>query len=126
MLGLLRTPPTFDNSFGLEDAENDERAYVITETGNQRNYRGGGASYDNPYWTVNRNPFDESLNRVLGNFQATYQFADWIGATYRFGGDVYSQDAKNFYDINSNAFPAGKGIVTNISITSIIQISLLI
>ena len=112
MLGLLRTPPTFDNSFGLKDAENDERAYVITETGAQRNYRGGGASYDNPYWTVNRNPFNESLNRIIGNFQANYQFADWIGATYRFGGDVYSQDAENFYDINSNAFPAGKGIIS--------------
>jgi TonB-linked SusC/RagA family outer membrane protein len=111
MLGLLRTPPTFDNSFGLSNPEDDPRAYVITETGQQRNYRGGGASYDNPYWTVNRNPFDESLNRVIGNFQATYQFADWIGATWRFGGDVYSQDAKNFYDINSNAFPAGKGII---------------
>jgi hypothetical protein len=24
---------------------------------------------------------------------------------------VYGQDAKNFYDINSNAFPAGKGII---------------
>jgi TonB-linked SusC/RagA family outer membrane protein len=111
MLGLLRTPPTFDNSFGLSDPANDERAYVIASTGQQRNYRGGGASYDNPYWTINRNPFNELLNRVMGNFQATYQFANWISATYRFGGDVYAQDAKNFYDINSNAFPAGKGII---------------
>ncbi len=113
MLGLLRTPPTFDNSFGLSDAANDERSYVIEETGQQRNYRGGGASYDNPYWTVNRNPFTELLNRVIGNFQANYQFADWIGATWRFGGDVYGQDAKNFYDINSNAFPQGLGIIND-------------
>jgi len=110
MLGLLRTPPTFDNSWGLSNAEDDERAYVIASTGGQRNYR-GGAGYDNPYWTVNRNPFNENVNRVFGQLQATYQFADWISATYRFGGDVYSQDAKNFYDINSNAFPAGKGII---------------
>lgn len=113
MLGLLRTPPTFDNAFGLKNAADDERAYVIAETGQQRNYRGGGASYDNPYWTVNRNPFIENLNRAIGNFQATYQFADWIGATWRFGGDVYGQDAKNFYDINSNAFPAGLGIIND-------------
>jgi TonB-linked SusC/RagA family outer membrane protein len=110
MLGLLRTPPTFDNSWGLSDAKNDERAYVITSTGGQRNYR-GGAGYDNPYWTVNRNPFKEKINRVFGNLQTTYQLKDWIGLSYRFGGDVYSQDAKNFYDINSNAFPAGKGII---------------
>ncbi len=111
MLGLLRTPPTFDNSFGLSNAEDNEAAYVIASTGQQRNYRGGGTSYDNPYWTVNRNPFTERVNRVLGNLQTTYQFADWIGLSYRFGGDVYAQDSKNFYDINSNAFPAGKGII---------------
>jgi TonB-linked SusC/RagA family outer membrane protein len=111
MLGLVRTPPTFDNSFGLSDPAHDERAYVVAETGEQRNYRGGGASYDNPYWTVNRNPFHELMNRVLGNFQAAYQFADWISASWRFGGDVYGQDAKNFYDINSNAFPNGLGII---------------
>ncbi len=111
MLGLLRTPPTFDNSFGLSNAKDNEAAYVIASTGQQRNYRGGGTSYDNPYWTINRNPFNERVNRVLGNLQTTYQFADWIGASLRFGGDVYSQDSKNFYDINSNAFPAGKGII---------------
>jgi TonB-linked SusC/RagA family outer membrane protein len=112
MLGLLRTPPTFDNSWGLPNAEDDPRSYVIQETGGQRNYR-GGAGYDNPYWTVNRNPFNEKLNRVFGNLQATYQFADWISATYRLGGDVYGQDATNYYDIHSNAFPAGKGIIND-------------
>ncbi|MBZ5859407.1 SusC/RagA family TonB-linked outer membrane protein [Flavihumibacter profundi] len=110
MLGLLRTPPNFDNSWGLSNAQDDERAYVIASTGDQRNYR-GGAGYDNPYWTVNRNPFNEIVNRVFGNLQTNYQIADWIGLSYRFGGDVYSQDAKNFYDINSNAFRAGKGII---------------
>jgi len=112
MLGLLRTPPTFDNSYGLSNAQDDERAYVIASTGGQRNYR-GGAGYDNPYWTVNRNPFVENVNRVLGNLQTTYQLRDWISFAYRFGGDAYSQDSKNFYDINSNAFPAGKGIVSD-------------
>ena len=112
MLGLVRTPPTFDNSNGLGDAAADnESAYVIAATGQQRNYRGGGASYDNPYWTVNRNPFNENVNRVIGNLQTTYQFADWISASWRFGGDVYSQDSKNFYDINSNAFSAGLGLI---------------
>ena len=111
MLGLLRTPPNFDNSYGLSNAEDDERAYVIASTGDQRNYR-GGAGYDNPYWTVNRNPFTENVSRVIGNMQTTYVLRDWISLAYRFGGDVYSQDDKNFYDINSNAFRAGKGIIS--------------
>ncbi|MEP7143029.1 MAG: SusC/RagA family TonB-linked outer membrane protein [Ferruginibacter sp.] len=110
MLGLLRTPPNFDNSYGLKDAADIESSYVIASTGGQRNYR-GGAGYDNPFWTVNRNPFKENLNRVFGNVQATYQLLNWMSVVYRLGADAYSQDSKNFYDINSNAFPAGKGII---------------
>jgi outer membrane receptor protein involved in Fe transport len=32
---------------------------------------------------------------------------DWISFNYRLGGDVYSQNDKNAFDIFSNAFPAG-------------------
>lgn len=110
MLGLLRTPPTFDNSNGLSNAKDNEAAYEIAATGGQRNYR-GGAGYDNPYWTVNRNPFTENVNRAFGNVQASYQLFSWMNIVYRLGGDAYSQDSKNFYDIHSNAFPAGKGII---------------
>ncbi len=107
MLGLLRTPTTFDNSYGLSDAANNPASYIQQNgTGQQRDYR-GGPGYDNPYWTVNKNPFHEDLNRVFGYGQANYQLFDWISFTYRLGGDVYSQNAKNAYDIYSNAFPAG-------------------
>ena len=105
MLGLLRTPTTFDNSNGLKDPANNEASYVLPN-GIQRDYR-GGPGYDNPFWTVNRNPFHENLNRVFGFGQANYQPADWISVIYRIGGDVYSQNAKNAYDIGSNAFPGG-------------------
>lgn len=111
MLGLLRTPPNFDNSYGLSNAADNEAAYVIASTGGQRNYR-GGAGYDNPYWTVNRNPFNENVNRAFGNVQASYQLFNWMSIVYRLGGDAYSQDSKNFYDIHSNAFQAGKGIIS--------------
>lgn len=111
MLGLLRTPPTFDNSNGLEDPANNTASYFNESTQGQRNYRGGGG-YDNPYWTVNRNPFKEDLNRQFGFLQASYKLADWMDVAYRLGGDVYSQDATNFYDIGSRAFVAGKGIVS--------------
>lgn len=105
MLGLFRTPPTFDNSNGFSDAENHPSAYTLPD-GTQRNYRGGGG-YDNPYWTVNNNPYLSELDRVLGYGQATYQILDWLSATYRVGGDVYSQNDKQSYNIGSNASPAG-------------------
>ncbi len=105
MLGLLRTPPTFDNSNGLSNPVTNQDSYVLPN-GVQRDYR-GGPGYDNPYWTINRNPFHEDLNRVYGFGQANYQMFDWLTLTYRLGGDVYSQASKNAYDIGSNAFSAG-------------------
>jgi TonB-linked SusC/RagA family outer membrane protein len=104
MLGLLRTPPTFDNSYGVSNYK-DSTAYILPN-GVQRDFR-GGPGYDNPYWTVNRNPFTSSLNRVFGFGEADYDVTDWFHLTYRVGGDMYWQDDKNAYDIGSNAFPAG-------------------
>jgi TonB-linked SusC/RagA family outer membrane protein len=110
MLGLTRTPATFDNSNGVLKAS-DPASYILPD-GSQRNYRGGGG-YDNPYWSVNKEPFTSNLNRVFGYGQANYQLADWIGFTYRLGGDVYFQGDKNAYDINSRAFASGAVYLTD-------------
>jgi len=110
MLGLTRTPPTFDNSNGVSKAS-DPASYLLAN-GNQRNYRGGGG-YDNPYWSVNKEPFNSKLDRIFGYGQANYQLFDWIGFTYRLGGDVYFQGDKNAYDINSRAFASGAVYLTD-------------
>jgi len=110
MLGLTRTPATFDNSNGVSSAS-DPASYLLPN-GKQRNYRGGGG-YDNPYWSVNKEPFTSKLDRIFGYGQANYQLADWIGFTYRLGGDVYFQGDKNAYDINSRAFAAGAVYLTD-------------
>jgi TonB-linked SusC/RagA family outer membrane protein len=113
MLGLLRTPPTFDNSNGLANAVNNPASYVVQDgSGTQRDFR-GGKGYDNPYWTVNRNPFHGNLDRAYGYGQANYQLFKWMSLTYRLGGDVYSQADNLAYDINSNAFPEGAIYLTN-------------
>ncbi len=105
MLGLLRTPATFDNSNGLSDAADNPASYTLPD-GTQRNYR-GGQGYDNPYWTVNNAPFTSDLNRVFGYGQASYKLLDWMDLSYRVGGDVYSQSDKNSYNIGTNAALAG-------------------
>jgi TonB-linked SusC/RagA family outer membrane protein len=118
MLGLLRTPPTFDNSYGLSNsnAVSDSRSYVFAD-GTQRDYR-NGPGYDNPYWSVNRNPYREELNRVYGYGQANYQLLDWMTLSYRLGADVYSQNVKNAYDIKSNAFASSGGAIYLINYTN--------
>ncbi len=106
MLGLLRTPPTFDNSNGLSDPVHNSASYIISPANTERDYR-GGAGYDNPYWTINRNPFHQDLDRIYGATQADYRLYDWMTISYRLGGDIYSQASKNGYDIHSNAFSTG-------------------
>ena len=115
MLGLLRTPPSFDNSYGLSNAaSNSDASAYLYPNGAQRDYRNGpttsNAFYDNPYWTVNRNPSHDDLNRVMGFTQVNYKITDWMDATYRVGADVYNQGTKLSYDIGSSAL-GGAGAV---------------
>lgn len=106
MLGLLRTPITFDNSNGYgSDGANHRDAYEFPD-GSQRDYR-GGPGYDNPLWVVNNNPTYSDLDRVFGFGQADFVVNPWMTLTYRLGGDVYAQHDKTVYDLNSNASPAG-------------------
>ncbi|RIJ42995.1 SusC/RagA family TonB-linked outer membrane protein [Pontibacter oryzae] len=107
MLGLLRAPITFDLSGGFgEDGEDNPGAYVFPD-GTQRTYR-EGAGYDNPFWTVNRNPYNDEVNRLIGYVGAKYDFTDWINATFRLGTDWYSDRRTNGFDIQSRTAPAGR------------------
>jgi len=105
MLGLLRTPITFDDANGTSDPANNTASYLLPD-GTQRDYR-NGPGYDNPYWTVNRNPFNEDVNRFYGFAQLDYTPLSWMSWTYRLGGDEYSQSNTNGYGKGSNAFPEG-------------------
>ncbi len=96
MLGLVRTPPTFNNAAGYKFAD-----------GKQRTYRGGGG-YDNPYWTANENIYKDDVNRLIGNFAMIYEAADWLSFSYRIGTDWYSRGSKAYWAKNSCAYPAGR------------------
>ena len=95
MLGLVRTPPTFNNAAG----------YVFPD-GKQRTYRGGGG-YDNPYWTANRNIYKDNVNRMIGNLAFIYEANNWLSFSYRVGTDWFTRGSKNYFAKNSNAYPAG-------------------
>ncbi|MCX6273335.1 MAG: SusC/RagA family TonB-linked outer membrane protein [Bacteroidetes bacterium] len=107
MLGLLRTPITFDNSNGYgKDAVWNRDAYMFPD-GSQRSFRGYGI-YDNPFWTVNMNQFKDDVNRMIGAFNMTYLANDWMSVTYRLGNDFYSDRRKMYYAINSSQWPSGQ------------------
>lgn len=95
MLGLVRTPPTFNNAAG----------YIFPD-GKQRTYRGGGG-YDNPYWTANRNIYKDDVNRLIGNLSFMYAATDWLTFTYRIGTDWFTRGSKNYFAKYSCAYPSG-------------------
>ena len=95
MMGLLRTPPSFDNAQGYEFPD-----------GSQRNYRHGGG-YDNPYWTVNKNHLDDRVNRFIGNTQLNFVFNEWFSASYNIGLDAYTRQTRDIIAVNSITAPEG-------------------
>ncbi|REE80433.1 TonB-linked SusC/RagA family outer membrane protein [Lutibacter oceani] len=95
MLGLLRTPPTFDNSAGYEFPD-----------GTQRNYRNGGG-YDNPYWTANNIAFDEDVNRFTGSVNFNVKFNDFFNISYNGGLDWYNRRYIDQFKIGSRGAPTG-------------------
>ena len=95
MLGLMRTPPTFNNAAGYELPD-----------GSQRNYRHGGG-YDNPYWTANKNLWKDQVNRIIGNVQLDWYAAKWLHFVLRPGIDYYGEYVKYYIAKGSRTKPAG-------------------
>lgn len=105
MLDLLRTPPSFDNSNGSDDPS-DPSAYMLPD-GTQRNYR-GGFGYDNPYWTINMNPFTDNVDRMYGFAEINFTPWSWLRITERLGNDFYTDRRRQQFAINSRSYPDGQ------------------
>lgn len=108
MLGLLRTPHTFDNAAGYQFSG----SYLLPDgtpppnAGFQRSYR-HGTGYDNPYWTVNNNRYNDQVNRLIGAAQVDYFANKWLSFTYRLGIDWYGRKFTDNLAIGSNTQPGG-------------------
>lgn len=86
--GLYRTPPSFNNTVYV---------YPTYPSGIQRNFRGAvdGSlpnSPDNPFWTVNKNPYTDNVNRFISALQAEYKPLQWLSFLYRVGFDFSNDD----------------------------------
>ena len=95
MLGLLRTPPSFDNSAGWKLPD-----------GSQRTYRNGGG-YDNPYWVSNEIFFLQDVDRFMGNFIATWTATEWFSLSYNLGTDFYTRRYQDYFPVYSRAATSG-------------------
>ena len=111
MLGLLRTPITFDNSNGLVNPVDDPMAYSFAN-GTQRTYR-GGAGYDNPYWTINKNKYNSATNHIFGNIHFNYKANSWLNITERLGTDRYNTNSHQHIAVYSASYQPGKLYTAN-------------
>ncbi|MFN8242075.1 MAG: SusC/RagA family TonB-linked outer membrane protein [Bacteroidales bacterium] len=104
MVGLMRCTPTFDNSNGHgSDGYKFPDAYMYDD-GTPRRY----ATYDNPYWTVNKNVLTDQVDRIIGNVMVKYNPVKDLTVTYRLGDDFYSDRRSGHTALLSANIPEGQ------------------
>lgn len=86
MKGILLSPATFDN-----------RAYTLAD-GSQRL---AGSAVDNPYWTINNNPFSDEADRFTGSINVNYKLAPYLGLQYQLSGDYMSGESETALNLGS-------------------------
>ncbi len=111
MLSLLRQAPSWDNAAGFDKPWEEWQSYRFANWTQRNQHRGGG--YDNPYWTVNNNPFNDVVDRITTSFNTVATFADWINLTYRVGNDFYADRRRQFFEIGSRTIASGRIIEDN-------------
>ena len=88
------------------------------ELGNQLWFAGE----DHPYWAIENVRYSDETNRMYGNLNLAYDFAEWLRADLRIGGDVFSTNSKGFDEkgirSNGNTSSAGAGGVRDREIFS--------
>lgn len=102
MLGLLRTPPTFDNTNGSSDPLNDPSAYEFSD-GTPRSY----SVFSNPYWSLVKNKHGDKVNRQHIGLAGTYRFTEKLAFSLRSSMDNYIDFRIGGYDINLDPFSQG-------------------
>ncbi len=107
--------------------DDDIRVY-LNPNGTRRTIRNdGGAEDDNPLFDVNYNKNFDINDRLLGNFQLSYDPTKWLNLTAIMGVDYYAGKGTMFISPQSNTnLGAGTGVGTGGNITEYRQIQRLL
>lgn len=79
--------------------------------GTMKGYYNDHQSGTNPIYDARYSTYEDDVNRVIGYINTSYDFADWLSASYRFGMDYYS-------DQRTNITPGPSGIDGENSLSS--------
>lgn len=109
-LGLLRTPPDFDNSIyrGTHIS-----ATGVSTPGRQRSYRrylgdNINPTWNNPLWTTNEQKAPTTVHRFAFSSNLNYSPVKWLQLDLRGGLDGYTDDRTYFSPVGSAAFNTGR------------------
>lgn len=86
MLSLLRMPVSFDARNYYDEDAKDQISYT---------------TYDNPFFTVNKNPYREETDRLLGNIFTDITLNDIFSITWKVGVDSYNTIGRQIFDYYS-------------------------
>ena len=72
----------------------DLRNNIRDDKGNAIGIDGNGTS-NNPFWILENNPFNNTVDRVYGSVELNYQLLPWLSLKGRAGNDFYTETRRN-------------------------------
>ena len=87
------------------------RTFSLDEYKQYKNVDGSQKKLDqftnNPYWIINENTNEGTLDRIIGNFQVGYDPYEWLNFTARVGTDFYREYRRNILAMGTVGVPKG-------------------
>lgn len=109
-LGLLRTPPDFDNSAYKGTYYNSAGVAFPDRQRSYRRYLGNNVNpiYNNPLWTTDEQEATSKVNRFSANSNLNINPISWLQIDLRGGVDSYVDKRVYFSPIGSASFVNGR------------------
>ncbi|MEM7105805.1 MAG: SusC/RagA family TonB-linked outer membrane protein [Bacteroidota bacterium] len=103
LLGLLRTPPDFDNSDYRGTYYNSSGVAFPNRHRAYRRYLGQASNpiYNNPLWTINEQTGSSAVNRFIVTQELNILPTSWLQLTMRGGVDYYNDRRIYLFPIGS-------------------------
>jgi TonB-linked SusC/RagA family outer membrane protein len=129
LLGGLRTPPEYNDAIFLDSS------VASGGTGLHQAYRyprptaasaRSGRGYDNPFFVLNEDPANGSVNRAIGNLQIDWEINDWLAFKNNLGADSYNDERLEALALTSSTLPQGQVIQGNITNTIVDNVATLV
>lgn len=104
MIGLMRTPPDFDNSGYIgKYAATSGGGFIDKRQRSYRNYLGASINpgFNNPLWDIYELDNTSHVNRFINSAELNAKPVDWLTLTARAGIDYFTDRRINYWPYNS-------------------------